>query len=140
MAACCTLRKRAGSDPQPSKDAPCVGVLTMKISRRSALKMALSLPVAAAGASPSAAAQETTLRVATWGGSWKDAIDKNIASKLVARGIKVEYVLGNPDDNLAKLIAARRQNQVPFDVMEGHPYFTAQMSKAGLLEAMNLEK
>jgi spermidine/putrescine-binding protein len=112
----------------------------MKISRRSALKITLSLPVAAAAAGSSALAQDTTLRVATWGGSWKDAIDKNIASRLVARGIKVDYVLGNPDDNLAKLIAARRQNQVAFDVMEGHPYFTAQMSKAGLLDAMNLEK
>ena len=58
----------------------------MKISRRSALKMTLSLPVAAAAAGSSASAQDTTLRVATWGGSWKDAIDKNICEQ--ARGAR----------------------------------------------------
>jgi ABC-type Fe3+ transport system substrate-binding protein len=78
--------------------------------------------------------------VATWGGSWRDAIDKHVASRLAPRGVNVEYVLGNPDDNLAKLIAARRQGQIAFDVMEGHPYFISQMSKAGLLEPLNFEK
>jgi putative spermidine/putrescine transport system substrate-binding protein len=54
--------------------------------------------------------------------------------------MKVEYTLGNPDDNLAKLIAARRQGQSAFDVMEGHPYFVAQMSRAGLIEKLDFDK
>lgn len=89
---------------------------------------------------PRASAQETTLRIATWGGSWRDAVDKNIASRIAAKGIKAEYTLGNPDDNLAKLIAGRRQSQIAFDVMEGHPYLVRQMSKAGFLETIDYDK
>ncbi len=81
----------------------------------------------------------TTLRVATWGGSWRDSIDKHISGKLAAQGVKVEYVLGNPEDNLAKLIAARRQGQVPFDVMEGSPELFNAMVSAGLLEKINYD-
>lgn len=93
----------------------------MNNSRRSILKAGISASLgitfpfvqnARAQSSP------TTLRVATWGGSWRDSIDANISSRLAEKGIKVEYVLGNPDDNIARLIAARRQGEVPFDVIE----------------------
>ena len=57
-----------------------------------------------------------TLRVATWGGLWKDNQAENIASKFEAEGGKVEYVTGSPAANFAKLIAAR--GKAPFDVVE----------------------
>ncbi|MGE0724037.1 MAG: extracellular solute-binding protein [Alphaproteobacteria bacterium] len=87
-------------------------VLT-SIGRIAAVAAALALAAPAAASDLSG----VTLRVATWGGSWLKNIQTNIEPQLVARGAKVEYVIGNPHENLAKLIAARGQ-QPPFDVME----------------------
>lgn len=60
-----------------------------------------------------------TLRVGTFGGSWKDAVQEQVGKKLEAMGAKIEYVIGNPGENLAKIIAARGQS--PIDVMEIGP-------------------
>lgn len=57
-----------------------------------------------------------TLRVATWGGSWKENIENKIVPKFEALGGKIEFVTGSPQANLAKLIAGR--GKAPFDVME----------------------
>ena len=57
-----------------------------------------------------------TLKVATWGGSWKENIVNKIAPKFEAMGGKIEFVTGSPQSNLAKLIAGR--GKAPFDVME----------------------
>ena len=57
-----------------------------------------------------------TLRVATWGGSWKENMVQAIVPKFEALGGKIEFVTGSPQANLAKLIAAR--GKAPFDVME----------------------
>jgi putative spermidine/putrescine transport system substrate-binding protein len=57
-----------------------------------------------------------TLRVATWGGATRDGLRDYVASELEKRGAKVEFVIGSPQDNFAKLVSAR--GQVPFDVVE----------------------
>ncbi len=57
-----------------------------------------------------------TLRVATWGGSWKQNIEKIIVPKFEKLGGSIEFVTGSPQASLAKLIAAR--GNAPFDVME----------------------
>ncbi len=57
-----------------------------------------------------------TLRVATWGGATRDGLRDYVASELEKRGAKVEFVIGSPQDNFAKLITAH--GQVPFDVIE----------------------
>lgn len=57
-----------------------------------------------------------TLKVATWGGSWKENIEDEIVPKFEAMGGKIEFVTGSPQANLAKLIAGR--GRAPFDVME----------------------
>ncbi len=57
-----------------------------------------------------------TLKVATWGGSWKANIEKVIMPKFEAMGGSIEFVTGSPQANLAKLIAGR--GRAPFDVME----------------------
>ena len=57
-----------------------------------------------------------TLKVATWGGSWKENIVNKIAPKFEALGGEIEFVTGSPQSNLAKLIAGR--GKAPFDVME----------------------
>jgi len=72
---------------------------------------ALALPAAADGKFDG-----VTLRVATFGGSWKESLDATITPKFEALGGKIEYVTGSPQANLAKLIAGR--GRAPFDVME----------------------
>ena len=50
------------------------------------------------------------IKVCTWGGSWRDIQRDNIVTNpggLEERGAKVVYVTGSPQDNMAKLIAAR---------------------------------
>lgn len=73
-----------------------------------------------------------TLRVATWGGSWRDRIEELIGSQLERRGIKVQYVVGNPLENFNKLIAARGQKP-PFDVMEFQSDLRKPLIDSGLL-------
>lgn len=79
----------------------------------------------------------TTLRIATWGGSWRDAVDAQIGKKLEAMGVKVQYIIGNPADNLAKLIAARGR-EAPFDVMESSPELMQTLVKGGFVQKINL--
>lgn len=78
--------------------------------------------LAASGAVHDAAAQAkpfdgVTLRVATFGGPWRDDQAKIIVPKMEAMGAKVEFVIGSPQDNLAKIIAARGR-EAPFDIVE----------------------
>ena len=52
------------------------------------------------------------IKVCTWGGSWRDVQLESIVKSpggLEARGARVEFVTGSPQDNMAKLIAARGQ-------------------------------
>ncbi len=73
-----------------------------------------------------------TLRVATFGGPWRDDLAKFVAPKIEALGGKVEFVIGSPQDNLAKIIAARGR-EVPFDVVEILDAQVDQVVDAGLL-------
>lgn len=87
-----------------------------RISRRGLLGAAFA---AAAGAALPAMAgmfDGVTLRVGTWGGSWKANMEEVIVPKFEAEGGRIEFVTGSPAANFAKIIAAR--GRAPFDVME----------------------
>src|SRR5260370_19565059 len=85
-----------------------------------------------------ASAQSTTvIRVATWGGAWRDSLEKNVAGHLGEKGIRLEYVLGNPEDNIAKLIAAKRQGPLPFDLLEFTPVKKIQPVKRGIFRKLD---
>ncbi len=73
-----------------------------------------------------------TLRVATFGGPWRDDLAKNLAPKIEALGGKVEFVIGSPQDNLAKIIAARGRD-APFDVVEILDAQVDQVVEGGLI-------
>ena len=95
--------------------------------------------IAALAPNPAWAAKDlegVTLRVACWGGSWLKRIQSTIEPQLVARGAKVEYVVGNPHDNLAKLVAARGQ-AVPFDIIEFSENNRTDMNEAGVLAELD---
>ena len=74
--------------------------------------IALSLGTASAGEFDG-----VTLRVGTWGGSWRKVQEDYIVPQLAAKGMKIEFQTSSPHDNLAKLVAARGRD-VPIDVME----------------------
>eukprot|EP01037_Dinobryon_pediforme_P004291 gene4291-4341_t len=57
-----------------------------------------------------------TLRIATFGGSWREVMDKDLGPRFAALGGKLEYVTGSPQVNFAKLVAGR--GRAVFDVME----------------------
>lgn len=76
-----------------------------------------------------------TIRVATWGGSWRDRIQELIGAEFEKRGGKVEYVIGNALENFNKLIAARGQKP-PFDVMEFQSDLWKPLRDAGFLEPL----
>ena len=76
------------------------------------------LVLGAAGAVAAGMFEGRTLTVGTFGGSWKDRICEYICPKIEAEGGKVEFVTGNPRNLLSKLVAARGQDEPPFDVVE----------------------
>src|ERR1043165_1383625 len=63
--------------------------------------MALVLGLSSAGAQGQAKPFDgVPLRVATFGGPWRDDLAKNLAPKIEALGGKVEFIIGSPQDNL----------------------------------------
>ncbi|MDH3856468.1 MAG: extracellular solute-binding protein [Gammaproteobacteria bacterium] len=87
-----------------------------KINRSLISAAMLTLGVSLASVSQAGEFDGVTLKVATWGGSWKENIVTKIVPKFEAMGGKIEFVTGSPQSNLAKLIAGR--GKAPFDVME----------------------
>jgi len=58
-----------------------------------------------------------TLRVATFPGTWSEAIRSEVGDVLAKAGIELEFVGGNSSEFLARLVAARGQD-ASFDVVE----------------------
>ena len=98
--------------------------------------------VAASGAMQfSAVAGEfdgVTLRVGTWGGSWKANMVEKIVPKFEAMGGTIEFVTGSPQANLAKVITGR--GKAPFDLMEILDAQVADMLESGFLQKIDLDK
>lgn len=113
-----------------------------QIALRRRTMLAAGLALGAGFAAPRVALAEdaslagVTLRVGTWGGTWMQLLQKYVEPTLTARGAKVEYVVGQPDDNLAKLIAARGQHP-PIDLIEYSENDRSSMRGAGVLGAVD---
>jgi putative spermidine/putrescine transport system substrate-binding protein len=83
--------------------------------------------------------QGKMLRFGTWGGSWRDAVEKLMGAPLRARGLSIDYVLGNASNNLAKLVAARGR-ELPLDSMEGLPDILPMMVEGKLIQKIELDR
>ncbi len=68
------------------------------LTRRTLIRagIAVGAGIAWAGTANAASESEPPLRIATWGGSWRDSVAKNIVGKLDLQGTTVDYVLGIP--------------------------------------------
>lgn len=104
----------------------------------SRIGMSLGLVLVGLASTASALAQEkrfegVTLRVATYGGPWKDGLEALLAPEMEKLGAKVEFTTGPPSAHLAKLIAARGKAP-PFDLMEVDEPSAPQFLRAGVLQ------
>ena len=98
--------------------------------------------VCAVGMSTNAAAQRfdsVTLRVATYGGPWKDGMQALLGAEMEKLGGKIEFVTGPPSAHLAKLIVARGKVP-PFDLMEVDEPAAPQFMKADVLQKYDVSK
>jgi putative spermidine/putrescine transport system substrate-binding protein len=59
-----------------------------------------------------------TLRIGTFGGTNADAIRAAVGDAFTAAGAKLEFVTGSPQDNMAKVIAAKGHGDPPMDAFE----------------------
>ncbi|HZQ61781.1 MAG TPA: extracellular solute-binding protein [Casimicrobiaceae bacterium] len=107
----------------------------MTLSRLLVVALAFVSFAAAAQPADDTRFKGVTLRVATWGGATRDALRDYVASELEKRGAKVEFVIGSPQDNLAKLIAAR--GQAPFDLYEFLGTMRPEIEGRNLLAKLN---
>src|SRR5262249_3154679 len=117
-------------------------VMPMK-NRNWLLAGSLAAVLLAAGQPSPAAAQGkrfdgVTLRVGTFGASWKDAQEELIGKRFTALGGKGEYITGSPQANLAKLVASR--GRLPFDMMEVLDAQEGDLISSGFLAPIDLEK
>jgi spermidine/putrescine-binding protein len=93
----------------------------------------------AASTAPASAGQfdGVTVRIGTFGGKWRDIVDSYVAKAFEKEGGKIEYVLGQPANNMAKLIAARGQ-EPPFDLFETMDNFLPQLGAGNFTEPLDL--
>src|SRR6476469_10180796 len=73
-----------------------------------------------------AQAQEKTLYVAGYGGSFEQTLRKEIIPAFEAKhGVKVEYIAGNSTDTLAKLQAQKGNQQIDVAIVDDGPMYQA---------------
>jgi len=86
-----------------------------------------ALAVAAlAAASAAAQAQDKTLYVAGYGGSFEQTIRKEIMPAFEQKsGAKIEYIAGNSTDTVAKLQAQRGNQQIDVAIVDDGPMYQA---------------
>ena len=71
-------------------------------------------------------AQQKTLTVAAYGGSFEQTMRKEIIPAFEAKhGVKIEYVAGNSTDTLAKLQAQRSNQQIDAIIVDDGPAYQA---------------
>lgn len=77
-------------------------------------------------ASTVAQAQDKTLYVAAYGGSFEQIMRKQVFPPFEQKyGVKIEYVAGNSTDNLAKLQAQKGNQQIDVAVLDDGPMYQA---------------
>src|SRR5437899_8780348 len=101
------------------------------------LLTAVSIAALAAGIS-AASAQQKTLYVAGYGGSFEKTIrDEVIPTFEKENGVKVEYVAGNSTDTLAKLQAQKGNQQIDVAIVDDGPMYQAiQLGFCGKLDSL----
>ena len=86
--------------------------------------MRILVALAAAAFALGAQAQDKTLYVAGYGGSFEQTMRKEIIPQFEKKhGVKVEYIAGNSTDTLAKLIAQKANQQIDVAIEDDGPMY-----------------
>ena len=86
----------------------------------------LAAAAAAALFAGTARAEDKTLYVAAYGGSFEQVLRKDVFPPFEKKyGVKVEYVAGNSTDNLAKLQAQKGNQQIDVAILDDGPMYQA---------------
>ncbi len=73
-----------------------------------------------------AQAQDKTLYVAAYGGSFEQVMRKEVIPPFEQKhGVKVEYVAGNSTDTIAKLQAQKGNQQIDVAIVDDGPMYQA---------------
>jgi putative spermidine/putrescine transport system substrate-binding protein len=93
------------------------------------VKLATIVALAAStvlGVGSSALAQEKTLYIAGYGGSYEQTMRKDVIPAFEKEAnVKIEYVAGNSTDTLAKLQAQRGNQQIDVAIVDDGPAYQA---------------
>jgi putative spermidine/putrescine transport system substrate-binding protein len=103
------------------------------------LSLLTAVGIVALAAAPSVvSAQQKTLYVAGYGGSFEKTIrDEVIPAFEMENGVKVEYVAGNSTDTLAKLQAQKGNQQIDVAIVDDGPMYQAiQLGFCGKLDGL----
>ena len=86
----------------------------------------LAAAAAVALVAGTARAEDKTLYVAAYGGSFEQVLRKDVFPPFEKKyGVKVEYVAGNSTDNLAKLQAQKGNQQIDVAILDDGPMYQA---------------
>ena len=86
----------------------------------------LALMAGALGLCGAAQAQDKTLYVAAYGGSFEQVMRKDVLPGFEkAHGVQIQYVAGNSTDTLAKLQAQRGNQQIDVAIVDDGPMYQA---------------
>jgi putative spermidine/putrescine transport system substrate-binding protein len=115
------------------------GNLAMTMLQRLAGATMVASTILFSGPAPAAQFDGITVRLGTFGGKWRDIVAEHVVKAFEKEGGKIEFVLGQPSTNLAKLIAARGR-EAPFDVLETMDNNLPTLTEGKFLEPLNLDK
>ncbi len=88
--------------------------------------LACAIALAAALAASTASAQQRTLYLAGYGGSFEQTMRQDVLPAFEkSHDVKVEFVAGNSTDNLARLIAQRSNEQIDAAILDDGPMYQA---------------
>ncbi len=107
----------------------------MTTRRKLLLSSAAAMPVAA-HAQGAKRFDGVTLRIGTWGGTNRDALKEHAAADLEALGAKVEFVIGSPQENFARIVAARGR-EAPMDAFEILGSMVPEINGRGMLQPLD---
>ncbi len=111
------------------------------ISRRTFLASTAAISMLSLGRSAFGQAKPdfsgVTLRVHTFGGSWRDALRDIVGARFEETGGSVEYIVGTADTAFAKMIASRNSADKPFDLIEMSAHSAGDWARSEFLAEIN---
>lgn len=88
--------------------------------------MAFGVALAAAFATSTAFAQQQTLYLAGYGGSFEQTMRQDVLPAFEkSHHVKIEFVAGNSTDNLARLVAQKSNQQIDVAILDDGPMYQA---------------